>query len=297
MCSFRKILLGTLVPTLALAVLVGCGDKKDKAGGGDNGKPDDSSPKVKQALEAKSRGTIKGQVVFVGDMPDFAADTKALQDKIDKNKDKDHCLMGASDEEKSQYEWRIDPETKGVENVFVWLAPPEGYYFQLDNNDKKPADMEKVIDQPHCAFIPHAQVLFPSYFDGQKQVPTGQAVTIKNSAPMSHNSHYKGGGLDKNEIIPSGGKIDKLKFKLDKSPITVTCEIHAWMKAYMRTFDHPFATVTDKMGNFEIKNVPLDVDLQVVAWHEAAGYLEGGASGQKKKLKDGDTIKLEAKKK
>ena len=36
-------------------------------------------------------------------------------------------------------------------------------------------------------------------------------------------------------------------------------------------FDHPYAAVTKEDGTFEIKNVPTDVKLKVVAWHEGPG--------------------------
>ena len=33
----------------------------------------------------------------------------------------------------------------------------------------------------------------------------------------------------------------------------LACNIHGWMKAYVRVFDHPYYAVTDEDGKFEIK--------------------------------------------
>ena len=32
-------------------------------------------------------------------------------------------------------------------------------------------------------------------------------------------------------------------------------------------FNHPYFAVTDKDGNFEIKNVPIDEEITVYVWH------------------------------
>jgi Polysaccharide lyase family 4, domain II len=44
------------------------------------------------------------------------------------------------------------------------------------------------------------------------------------------------------------------------------------MTAYWLVLDHPYFAVTDKDGNFEIKNVPAGTQ-KLVVWHEAASYV------------------------
>ena len=65
------------------------------------------------------------------------------------------------------------------------------------------------------------------------------------------------------------------------------CNIHPWMKGAIRVFDHPWFTVTDKDGNFAIKNVPAG-DYRIVYWHEN-GYHMGrkGVTGDKLTVKAG----------
>src|SRR2546423_504832 len=59
------------------------------------------------------------------------------------------------------------------------------------------------LDQPHCAFIPHVEVLYPDYYDPQvkKIVPTGQKFVIANSAPVTHNVNWN----PRNTVVNVGG--------------------------------------------------------------------------------------------
>jgi hypothetical protein len=291
MKSMRWNLFALLAPALTLAiVLAGCNKKDESKTSGDGGdsKTGDGggSGGEKKAIEAKSRGTLKGKAVLVGDLPSMAGKDAELQAKM---KEKEaRCLAGATEEEKSQLEWRVNPQTKGVENVIVWLAPPDGAYFKLSETDKKPTREIVEFHQPHCAFIPHCDVAFTHYTEGGKLVPTGQKVVFKNDAEFSHNTDYKGllvqGG---NQILPPGDKFEPKDMKPDRKEITLSCQVHPWMRAYLRDFDHPWAAVTDKDGNFEIKNAPAEVELQLVAWHEAGKMLLGD-KGKKITLKAGD---------
>src|SRR5262249_52095952 len=148
-------------------------------------------------------------------------------------------------------------------------------------------------DQPHCAFVPHCLVHFPSYKDKTgKVVSTGQKMVIKNSAKISHNTKYNGGVENPggNPTLPSG---DTRPITLEPSlePVTVQCGIHPWMSGYVFVRDNPYYAVTDKDGNFEIKNVPAG-DVNIVVWHEKGGYAtSGGAKGEKLTLGDKETEK------
>ena len=48
------------------------------------------------------------------------------------------------------------------------------------------------------------------------------------------------------------------------------CDVHPWMFAYIGVVDHPYFAVTDKDGNFTIKNVPAG-KYTVEAVHQKAG--------------------------
>jgi Carboxypeptidase regulatory-like domain len=47
----------------------------------------------------------------------------------------------------------------------------------------------------------------------------------------------------------------------------VTCDTHAHMRAYILSFEHPYFTVTDGDGRFQIDQVPAG-SYTLKAWHE-----------------------------
>ncbi len=67
------------------------------------------------------------------------------------------------------------------------------------------------------------------------------------------------------------------------------------MRAYWVVVDHPYATVTDKDGNFEIKDLPAG-EHEFKVWHEKPGYLVKNAKDPKKGLlvtiKSGETFEV-----
>ena len=72
-----------------------------------------------------------------------------------------------------------------------------------------------------------------------------------------------------------------MTLKSGKEPglVHFSCNIHPWMDAYVWVFDHPYVAVTDKDGNYEIKNVPVGSKVHVVGWHEKVEYLAPGKKG------------------
>jgi len=222
-------------------------------------------------------GTIKGQVTFKGDPPKAA--------KLDVNKDQAHCLeKGPIYSER----WVIDPKSKGVQWVVVWLA--------VDNNGKAdhtaamkihpslaaPPKEPLVIDQPCCRFEPHVSVL-----------RLGQDFVIKNSAAIPHNSLIQGSNdVNLNPIIAPKAQIPiaASKWKAHYLPSQISCSIHPWMSAKLFVLAHPYFAVTDKDGNFEIKNAPAG-KVRLLVWHEEAGW---GAKEAGKFGKDGKGITVKA---
>src|SRR5262245_20888815 len=161
MRRFSIIVTTLLLPTFLLVASPGCG-KKDKSGdgGGDgDGKPPEKH-KPRVALKADSfDGTIKGYVELDGTPPprDVLADIKKTDVKA--------CREAPEDQQINQT-WIVDPKTKRVANVLVFLRPPDGKYFPFDK-DKITFEKEVHIDQPFCAFVPHVSAVFPVYYDGK----------------------------------------------------------------------------------------------------------------------------------
>jgi hypothetical protein len=236
----------------------------------------------KKLLAADGWGSLSGRVVYKGDLPK----PDSLVPKMQVHADKQCCLTG-KDAEKIDPTWVVDPKTKGVANVLVYLRAPAGTYFPIHDDDKKRTDIV-VIDQPHCAFVPHVVALFPSYFDGKEQVSTGQKFQIQNSAPVPHNTRATPDPLKNvgfNITLPPGAK-NEFVMKPQRLPIMINCDIHPWMNARVGVYDHPYFAVTKTDGAFSLPRVPAGAEIELISWHEANGWVEG-KDGRKLNLKAG----------
>jgi len=260
-----------IAPVLACAVALGC-------------LSDSQAPKAvvlgNQAAAAEKQksadgwGTIKGKVVWGGDeIP--------APEKIDVTQNKEHCL------EKGPLfrdDLVINKKNKGVRYAIVWLATESPtdklpVHPDLEGLKKKPV----VMDQPRCMFEPHALAM-----------EEGQTLVVKNSAPVAHNVNWQGvlngGG---NQTVPPGSKHEITDLVADKLPLLVKCNIHPWMSARLGVFKHPYFSVSDKDGNFEIKLAPAGT-YRLVVWHEKVGYVTPNArKGIKITIDDGKTTAVE----
>jgi hypothetical protein len=166
----------------------------------------------------------------------------------------------------------VNSKNKGLRDVFVWLEPAEkGAKFNIPANLAKPAESKVVLDQPHCAFIPHALAL-----------REGQLLIAKNTSGIAHNFKWQGivDGNAGNKLLPPGGEVE-IELKADRLPIAIECNIHPWMKGYVRVYDHPYYAVTDADGKFTIPHAPAGA-CKLKIWHGSKGWLNGklGAKGQ-----------------
>jgi hypothetical protein len=266
---FLALLLGVAVT--ALTVSVGCSytAAEDKPAA-----PEKPAAPVKAAVADGNWGSIKGQIVYAGDVPD----PKVIAITKDEKECKD-SLKGAPllDEE-----WVVDKKTKGVKWVYVWIAQPPGVKAKMPiHPDLVKLDKDKVfMDQPCCHFEPRCLA-----------VREGQIWVGKNSSALVHNINWQGGDDNpgNNPSLPAGKEIEIKDLKASIDVITVSCGIHPWMKAWVRVFNHPYYTVTDADGKFEIKNAPAG-DFRLYIWHEGAGWLHKA----EKKKKEGQPITIKA---
>jgi hypothetical protein len=272
-----------MVPVLALLLgVTGCGktetgDKDDVSGDGGGRrpprKPKGTTGPAKTELASTGWGTLKGKVTFDG-TPPVRADYRETRGDFKTSPDRKVCEMGDTKDPA----WVVSADG-GVQNVVVWIAPPDrGTYFKRPPEDKlKDLVRPKVeLHQPHCAFEPHVEVLYPGYYDykNKKQVSSGQQFVVTNAAPMKHNTRWAGSpdaNPSQSKTLDSGEKGQVVEIQPDKEPITLNCDLHKWMTGYLWAFDHPYAAVTKDDGTFEIKTVPAGADVDIWYWHESFG--------------------------
>ena len=190
---------------------------------------------VVQSLYAQ--GTVSGRVIFEGTPP--VAETVEVKSDIP--------TCGSS---------KIVPkvvlgEGKGVANAVVKILGAPG----------APVLTKGALDQVHCEFVPHVQVL-----------PLGATLALTSSDPVLHNSHafYEDGSTAFNIAVPIPGM--EVSQKLDKpGVIKLRCDAgHTWMGAYIVVVPEAHYALTDANGNFSIAGVPPG-DYEMEVWHEWLG--------------------------
>jgi plastocyanin len=119
-----------------------------------------------------------------------------------------------------------------------------------------------VLDNHGCRFAPHVLV-----------ARVGQSLELHNSDPVLHNAHAV---LDHATLFNVNLAPDEMVRRPLTRPGTIafTCDMrHTWMNAYVVVADHPFQTVTDAYGEYQIDDLPPG-SYTVRLWHEELGAQE-----------------------
>ena len=184
-------------------------------------------------------GAIEGQVLFQGA-------TIPKPTEIENGTDPEACGT-----RQTFGDLVISPQNRGIQNVIVSLA--DGTLPSVP----RPAGEKLVVDNRKCQFTPHVAVL-----------TTGSTVEATNSDPISHTTHLYYGALSRNLALATGEKASQ--FLARPGMIIVKCDIHGWMKAYVRVDSHPFHAVSDAAGRFRIPGIPAG-SYTLEVWHESLG--------------------------
>ena len=201
-------------------------------------------------------GSVKGQITVTGDVMPLKLIVKKGDAAV-----KDSAVCAAEDIPDESLV--IDPATKGLANVVVWLAKKPA---KMHPDLVKSKDAEVTFDQKGCRFLPHVLI-----------VRTDQKVRVLSDDAVAHNTHtYPLKNQQVNFIVaPSDRKgiaVPSVNIE-ERLPAKVGCDIHPWMQAWWVILDHPYAAVTNAKGEFEIANLP-DGEHEFRLWQEKAGYLE-----------------------
>lgn len=208
------------------------------------------------AVSAAEWGTVKGQIVLSGDLPKL--------DPIVRKGDataKDSAVCAAQDVPNEKLV--VDKDTKGIANVVIYVQKKPA---EIHPDMLEPSAKEVVFDQKYCQFIPHVML-----------VRTGQSVRVLSDDGIAHNTHTNTIKTPAENFVVSANDRKGVLMKPFKTPerlpTRINCDIHAFMEAYWVILDHPYATVTDAKGNFEIPNLPVGSH-DFIVWQESCGYLE-----------------------
>ncbi len=193
--------------------------------------------------ESAAVGEISGRIVFEGTPP-------ALE-KMDMSKDP----VCAAEHRDPVYMEDGKVNTGGtLPDVFVYVkSGHEHLKFPAPSNPVK-------LDQVGCVYTPHVL-----------GVMVGQTLDIFSSDPTTHNVHF----LSKinpewNQSQTPGAAPLKKRFLRPEIMISVECNRHPWMWAYIGVTSNPFFAVTGGDGKFEIRKVPPG-EYTLAAWTATFG--------------------------
>jgi len=130
---------------------------------------------------------------------------------------------------------------KSAENIAVYVDVIPDKKFDAP---KDPV----VVDQRKMAFVPHVVA-----------VQQGTTVDFLNSDPVGHNVYWPSisGNKKLSHNLGTWPKGDKKPFQFnDLGVASLLCNVHPEMSGYLVVVPTPYFAVTDKDGNFEIKNIP-----------------------------------------
>jgi|GEM_PF-501009 len=234
-------------------------------------KPTTRKPK-KNIVKKTATGTLTGTIVFDGAVPKLEPLVKKGDQKV---KNPKVCSNHAVPNESLL----VNENNKGIQNVFVYLRrAPKGVSIP------QPGD-PVVLDQQNCRFKPHASV-----------VRSEQIILVKSEDDATHNIHtFPSRNLSFNQSM-SGRNRKGVSLICESSevvPMKIKCDIHSWMEAYILPLDHPFGTLTNSDGRFEIKGLPVGKH-KIRIWHERAGYLSD-KKGYEFEIRENETTNISLK--
>ncbi len=139
-----------------------------------------------------------------------------------------------------------------LRNAFIYVKGDsiEAFRFEIP-------DSEVTLQQRACYFEPHVLGL-----------RAGQPLRIFNADPTSHNMHPTPKLNTEWNQTNAPGSPPTLK-TFDKAEVLIPFKDnqHPWEKAYVAVMDHPYFTVSDGLGKFEIRGLPAGT-YKLVVWHE-----------------------------
>ncbi len=203
------------------------------------------------APAAGGSGDLVGTVVFDGTPPTLAP-LIALGADV---KDKTVCSAAEVPDESLV----VDPASKGVQNVFVFLEKAPAGASPI------PPPENQIFDQKGCKFIPHAVIV-------RTKIP----LLVLSDDNVGHNTHtYPARNSSFNGAINANERkgVPLTYAQPEREPFSVKCDVHPWMSAYHLPLDHGFAAVTNEKGEFTIKGLPAGTHTLKV-WHESGKLLE-----------------------
>ena len=114
--------------------------------------------------------------------------------------------------------------------------------------------------QEGCTYLPRVQ-----------GAVAGQTLIVRNRDPTLHNVHgYEAGKTLFNQAQPAQGAPIQKTVGAVGSILTLRCDVHPWMTAFVAVNDNRWFAVTGGDGRFRISGIP-EGNYHLSSWHERFG--------------------------
>ena len=196
---------------------------------------------------AEEWGALRGRFLYEGTPP--------IPEKIVVDKDVNVCSKHPLVDESL-----VIGKEGGMANIVVYVRTPK-VKVHPDLMTSTPAKV--TLDNAGCRFTPHIVALWVSQ----------QVLVLHNSDPVPHNARMQPFGDEGiNPLIPAGKSAEHRFGREQRIPISVTCNLHPWMKGYVLPRDNPYVAISANDGVFKLDKLPVG-ELEMQVWHEKAGYV------------------------
>ena len=153
----------------------------------------------------------------------------------------------------------VQQKGSGLGNVVVWL---DG----IRTGKPIPLDRRLELESNRCLLTPRVQAAV-----------VGSAVNVIGHDPFRQHLLFLAAGDSARRATILLGKDEQViptELPAKKPGLVIVRDTdHAWPRAYLAVFDHPYFAVTKPDGTFRIDGVPAG-KYTLVAWHERAGRRE-----------------------
>jgi len=195
-------------------------------------------------VDAATAATITGQVKFDGTPPvreplKMGSDPEC-QSLAGPNPTNDAVLVGPDG---------------SLQNVFVYVKDGLDASYSFD-----PPKGPMMFDQKGCRYVPRVF-----------GVRVGQPIDFVNDDDVMHNVHARPKTNDEfNQSLQVKGQRMTRTFTKPEVMVRFMCDVHKWMAAYIGVLPHPYFSVTNDKGAFDISGLPPG-SYTLEAWHERFG--------------------------
>lgn len=164
----------------------------------------------------------------------------------------------------------VNAKDHGIANFYLYLFEDDTSKVPVHPSYAKGAKDEVKMANKMCAFEPKAIAM-----------RTSQSFVGENPDPIGHNMKFEPFvNAEFNVAVPAGGKIVQAIVKPEKTPASMRCTSHLWMKGLVLVRDDPYFAISDASGNATIKNLPAG-KWNFRIWHDKVGFAHNGTLGGK----------------